>query len=231
MTKVGGVAGDQLKAIIERIERLEEEKSGLAALALFGAVWRDWQMYAIIPMSALSSVAAASSSMSKVTPDIDFDDLQWKTREYNEVQAYCSSKLANYLHAARGAEIYPVDQLICVSVHPGWVQSNLDVHFFDKTFGTSWLGSMMANAVRQIFLWKGDMISAVDGAQTTLYCLLEDASKIQNGKFYSQFGIYQDKKHRAGGWPLEGEFPNPNATPEKAKTLWELSEKLVQSKA
>ena len=180
---------------------------------------------------ALSSVAAASSSMSKVTPDIDFDDLQWKTREYNEVQAYCSSKLANYLHAARGAEIYPVEQLICVSVHPGWVQSNLDVHFFDKAFGTSWLGSMMANAVRQIFLWKGDMISAVDGAQTTLYCLLEDASKIQNGKFYSQFGVYKDKKHRAGGWPLEGEFPNSNATPEKAKALWELSEKLVQSKA
>jgi uncharacterized protein (UPF0335 family) len=30
MPKVGGIAGDQLRTIIERIERLEEEKSGLA---------------------------------------------------------------------------------------------------------------------------------------------------------------------------------------------------------
>jgi uncharacterized protein (UPF0335 family) len=29
--KVGGIAADQLKAIIERIERLEEEKSGIAS--------------------------------------------------------------------------------------------------------------------------------------------------------------------------------------------------------
>lgn len=31
MAKVGGIAADQLKSIIERIERLEEEKAGLAA--------------------------------------------------------------------------------------------------------------------------------------------------------------------------------------------------------
>lgn len=31
MAKVGGVAADQLKSIIERVERLEEEKAGLAA--------------------------------------------------------------------------------------------------------------------------------------------------------------------------------------------------------
>ena len=31
MTEVGGVAGDQLRAYIERIERLEEEKAALAA--------------------------------------------------------------------------------------------------------------------------------------------------------------------------------------------------------
>ena len=31
MTKVGGIAGEQLRSIIERIERLEEEKAALAA--------------------------------------------------------------------------------------------------------------------------------------------------------------------------------------------------------
>jgi uncharacterized protein (UPF0335 family) len=31
MVEVGGIAGDQLKSYIERIERLEEEKAGLTA--------------------------------------------------------------------------------------------------------------------------------------------------------------------------------------------------------
>jgi uncharacterized protein (UPF0335 family) len=31
MTKTGGIAADQLKSIIDRIEKLEEEKAGLAS--------------------------------------------------------------------------------------------------------------------------------------------------------------------------------------------------------
>ncbi|MAD38846.1 GapR family DNA-binding domain-containing protein, partial [Tistrella sp.] len=31
MTEVGGIAGDVLRSYIERIERLEEEKAGIAA--------------------------------------------------------------------------------------------------------------------------------------------------------------------------------------------------------
>jgi len=31
MTKTGGIAADQLKSVIERIERLEQEKAGIAA--------------------------------------------------------------------------------------------------------------------------------------------------------------------------------------------------------
>jgi len=31
MAKTGGIAADQLKSVIERIERLEEEKAGLAS--------------------------------------------------------------------------------------------------------------------------------------------------------------------------------------------------------
>lgn len=176
---------------------------------------------------ALSSVAAAESTISGKLANIDLDDLNWETREYDEGQAYGDSKLANYLHAAEAARRYPADQLICVSVHPGWVQSNLDVHVFKKMFGDNFFGGILANIVRTIFLWKGDMISAVDGAQTSLYCVLEDAIKMKNGQFYSQFGLYKDAKYKDGGWPLD-QLPNPNATPEKAKALWELSEKLVK---
>ena len=69
------------------------------------------------------------------------------------------------------------------------------------------------------------MISAVDGAHTTLYCVLVDADKMESGAFYSQFGAYKEKDAQKGGWPMK--IPNPNATPEAAAKLWVLSEKLV----
>ena len=69
------------------------------------------------------------------------------------------------------------------------------------------------------------MISAVDGAQTSLHCILTDAENMESGAFYSQFGIYKDVEAKKGGWPMK--LPNPNATPEVALKLWEESEKLV----
>ena len=52
---------------------------------------------------------------------------------------------------------------------------------------------------------------------------------IENGAFYSQFGIYKDKVAAKGGWPLA--LPNPNNTDEEAKKLWDFSLKAVGLKA
>ena len=172
---------------------------------------------------ALSSCAAALTSLSKAEPNVDFDDLNWKTREYSEQVAYSQSKLSNYLHALGASRKYPANKLISASVHPGWVLSPLDQHVFKKMLGDGFLGKAAAGFVRQIFLWKGDMIVPEDGAQTTLHCVLAD--NIESGKFYSQFGIYKDEASKAGGWPMK--LPNPNATDENADKLWEMSEKLV----
>jgi len=172
----------------------------------------------------LSSCAAAEMAMGDVgMPNVDFDDINWEKREYSEEKAYAQSKLCNYLHALGMSRKYPPEQIVAVSVHPGWVRSNLDVHTFRKYFGDQWYGRIMSELVRQIFLLKGDMISAQDGAQTSLHCILDDS--VESGKFYSQFGIYKDYKSRNGGWPME--LPNPNATPENADKLWEVSLKMV----
>ena len=175
---------------------------------------------------ALSSSAASEMIVAfDGVANIDFDDLNWETRPYQQNTAYMQSKLANYLHALEASKKYPLDKLICTSVHPGWVQSNLDVHMFKASFGDGVIGRMMSSAVRNLFLWKGDMLNAVDGAQTTLHCVLEEADKMESGAFYSQFGAYKDIDSRKGGWPMK--IPNPNATPEAAAKLWIESEKLV----
>jgi hypothetical protein len=87
--------------------------------------------------------------------------------------------------------------------------------------GEGFFGTLM----RKLFLWSGNMISAKDGAQTTLHCVLVEETSLESGAFYSQFGIYQDKEARKGGWPMK--LPNLNATPEVATKLWEASDKLV----
>lgn len=173
---------------------------------------------------ALSSCAScATTMMTKEDPGIDFDDLNWETREYDESAAYSQSKLSNYLHALGASTKYPADKLISTSVHPGWVLSPLDQHVAKKMFGTGFLGNAIFGGMKKMLLWKGDIISAEDGAQTTLHCLLAD--DIESGAFYSQTGVYADKTSQAGGWPLK--IPNPNATTEAATKLWDASEKLV----
>eukprot|EP00957_Ditylum_brightwellii_P151738 11554929-Ditylum_brightwellii.AAC.1 len=69
------------------------------------------------------------------------------------------------------------------------------------------------------------MINAVDGAQTTLFCILNDAKSMESGAFYSQLGVYKEKDATKGGWPIK--LPNPKATDEVASKLWVESEKLV----
>jgi NAD(P)-dependent dehydrogenase (short-subunit alcohol dehydrogenase family) len=175
---------------------------------------------------ALSSCAAAEMAMGDFgMPVIDFDDLNFESRKYSEETAYMQSKLANYLHAMQAGKKYPADKLISASVHPGWVNSNLDVHAVKKMFGDGFVGNMLGNLLRKVILWKGDMITAQDGAQTSLHCVLEDADKMESGAFYSQFGMYKDVDSKKGGWPMK--LPNPNATPEAAEKLWTLSEKLI----
>lgn len=173
---------------------------------------------------ALSSVVAGHSVL--VGPaTVDLDDLNWNTRNYDEFPAYAQSKLCNYLHATEAGHRYPSDKLISTSVHPGWVLSPLDSHAMEKLLGRGVIGKFVAGIFRKFFLWKGDMITPKDGAQTTLYCLLEDADKMQSGKFYSQFGGYKDDASKPGGWPMV--LVNTNVTPELGGKLWEVSEKLV----
>jgi NAD(P)-dependent dehydrogenase (short-subunit alcohol dehydrogenase family) len=178
---------------------------------------------------ALSSCAASRMAMKNDTEyaTIDFDDLMWETKEYDEGLAYKQSKLANYLHAMEAANKYPADKLISTAVHPGWVQSNLDVHILRKMFGDHFLGHIASEFVRKIFLFKGDMITAIDGAQASLHCVLEDADKMESGAFYSQMGLYKNPKLADGAWPTKLSINPEHATPDNAAKLWEVSDKLV----
>lgn len=131
---------------------------------------------------------------------IDFEDLHFERRPYDGWEAYAQSKLANVLHAAALARRLEGSGVTAVSVHPGWVRTNL-------------VGSFMPvwvqNTVARPFLRLAGMIEPWEGAQTTLYALLAPEVEAHPGAFFSQRGIYRDKAANLGGWPLRS--PNPHA--------------------
>jgi NAD(P)-dependent dehydrogenase (short-subunit alcohol dehydrogenase family) len=148
---------------------------------------------------------------------IDLDDLHFERRPYDGWASYAQSKLANVLHAQHLATRLRDTGITAVSVHPGWVRTNLV-----KSFMPVWLQDTL---LRPFFRLSG-MIEPWEGAQTTLYALLSPEVPAHNGAFFSQRGLYRDKSANAGGWPMRS--PNPHAhDPELARRLDEASRALV----
>ncbi|MEM9695999.1 MAG: SDR family oxidoreductase [Myxococcota bacterium] len=149
--------------------------------------------------------------------ELVFDDLHFDRRPYDGWRAYAQSKLANLLHAKGLAKRYGEAGLTAVSVHPGWVRTQLARHSMPV-----WVQDYL---LRPVFGLMG-MIEPWDGAQTTLYALLSPEMPQHNGGYFSQLGIYRDKAANKGGWPLRS--PSPHAHDDAAvDRLWSVSADLV----
>ena len=148
---------------------------------------------------------------------IDFEDLNFERKKYDGWEAYAQSKLANLLHAKRLAVRLQGTGVTAVSVHPGWVRTNL-IHHSMPLWAQNFL-------LRPILKLAG-MIEPWEGAQSTLFALLSPEVPAQSGSYFSQFGIYRTKEAGRGGWPLKS--PNPAAhDAESAEKLEKVSFKLV----
>ena len=148
---------------------------------------------------------------------IGFDDLHFDQRKYDGWEAYAQSKLANLLYAKELAGRLSGTGVTAVSVHPGWVRTELV-----KSFMPVWL----QNTVLRPFLKLGGMIEPWEGAQATLFAVLSPVVPEHSGAFFSQLGTYRDKSASGGGWPMRS--PNPNAhDDESAKRLTAVSRALV----
>ncbi|MCB9636485.1 MAG: SDR family oxidoreductase [Sandaracinus sp.] len=151
--------------------------------------------------------------------DIHLDDLFFEKRKYDGWEAYAQSKLANLLHAKGLAKRLEGTGVTAVSVHPGWVRTNLAKHTMPL-----WV----QDYVLRPFMRLGGLIEPWEGAQTTLHCVLSDDVPNHPGAFYSQTGTYRDRSANRGGWPLRS--PNPKAHDDALiDALWKKSEALVAS--
>ncbi|XP_025837099.1 retinol dehydrogenase 13 isoform X3 [Agrilus planipennis] len=146
------------------------------------------------------------SSLAHNRGQMNFDDLNWEKRNYSAVGAYGQSKLANILFTkelARRLQEKNLHGVTAYSLHPGVIRTDLGRHL-DQTvcFGSSFLFS------KSIFLK-----SPLQGAQTSIYCSVDESLDKETGLYYS------DCKKTS---------PSSRARNiDDAKKLWEESSKLV----
>ena len=147
----------------------------------------------LLKKSQASRIIHTSSVMHE-KGHIDLKDLNFEKRKYNRFEAYYQSKLAQILYSRHQAKLLNDTEVTVVSIHPGWVQTPLIKHTLPVFF---------QNVLLYPFLKMSGMVNTWPGAQTTLFCLLDESIKNNSGKFYSQTGIYKDKESRKGGWPMK----------------------------
>ena len=99
-------------------------------------------------------------------------------KEHDFFEAYSQSKLANVLFSLELARRYGPCGVTAVSLHPGGVKTNIFRHIRRRIS----LFSIMFNFFTPFFL-----LFAKDpkhGAQTIIYCALEDEIERLNGKYF-----------------------------------------------
>ena len=167
-------------------------------------------------MLIVSSVVHAGNPNNR--PNVHLEDLNYKSRPYNNMVAYAEAKVATVLYAKELAERLEGTGVTTASVHPGWARSN---------FGSG--GGLLMRTLMGIMrpFTRSMSDSNEEAAQTSLYVLLSDDAPNHSGAYFSQHSVlYRDRECRPGGWPMTS--PNPNARDmEKAKKLVDLTYELV----
>ncbi|MEB3330311.1 MAG: SDR family oxidoreductase [Candidatus Sericytochromatia bacterium] len=129
-----------------------------------------------------------------------FDDLHFDRRRYDGWEAYAQSKLANVLHARHLARRLAGTSVTAVSVHPGWVRTNLIAQSMPL-----WVQDVALKPVLRL----AGMLEPWEGTQSTLHALLSPEVPAHAGAYFSQVGLYRERAANRGGWPLHS--PSPHA--------------------
>ncbi len=111
------------------------------------------------------------SSIAHMLGIIHFDDINLD-KEYTPLKSYVQSKLANVLFSKELARRLSATNITTYSLHPGIIRTSL--HKYGAIYGT-----FIGRALNRVFL-----ISPSLGAQTTLYCALDDSVANQSGYYY-----------------------------------------------
>lgn len=121
--------------------------------------------------------------------ELDLDDLNFEKKPYNAFVAYCRSKAANIMFARALADKLKANNIHNVttySLHPGVIRTEIARHF-DETvvYGTSF-------AFNYGLGWF--LKSPQCGAQTSIYCAIDEGCAEESGLYYSDCVVKMPSK-------------------------------------
>ncbi|KAJ2948516.1 hypothetical protein O0L34_g7767 [Tuta absoluta] len=147
------------------------------------------------------------SSIAHTKNTIYLEDVNYKTRSYSSVEAYSQSKLANVLFSkelAKRLKENNIDGVNTYSLHPGVIRTELGRHLNSTMFpGASKLFQSFVPFTK----------SPKMGAQTTIYCAVDEKCADETGLYYSDCVVTK---------------PSRRAKDEElSNKLWDLSVEMV----
>nr|XP_042911079.1 retinol dehydrogenase 12-like isoform X1 [Parasteatoda tepidariorum] len=115
------------------------------------------------------------SSIAHIYGKINFNDINLD-RNYEPLAAYCRSKLANILFTRELAKRLEGTDVTTYCLHPGAVHTGLGRHL--NTSVNKFIGHIYEGCSK--LFWK----NARNGAQTSIYCAVEESLENQSGYYY-----------------------------------------------
>ena len=200
-----GLFGEQEKTLTEDGNELTLQSNHLGHFLLTNLLMDKMEEFPGSRIINVSSIAHAGPrwDMPK-NRYLDINDLNFDSNEYDGFTAYGCSKLANILFTKELAK--RLKNTTTSALHPGVIETEIWRHFG------------IGIKIFQLFLWpirKIFMKNCWEGAQTTIFCAVDESLDGVTGKYYADC--------------QEAKFLNPQAEDEDlAKKLWEKSAELVQ---
>ncbi|XP_059473314.1 retinol dehydrogenase 12-like [Neocloeon triangulifer] len=125
----------------------------------------------VIQASAPSRIINVSSGLHWLGK-INYNDMKMR-KSYKPTKAYNRSKLCNILFTLELIQRLKGSEVVAYAVHPGLVSTEATRH----------LKGVQASLQKRIEWAK---LTANEGAQTTLHCVLDKKLTVQNGLYYSE---------------------------------------------
>ena len=144
------------------------------------------------------------SSLAHTNGQMNWDDINYDNTTYDRFKSYSQSKLANVLFTKELARKGEGSGVNAYALHPGVIKTELGRHM-------EGMGPVMK------MMWRccGAFIKTPEnGANTTIYCSVEESIADHNGRYYSDCA---EKRPASQAENMDD-----------AKKLWELSEGLVK---
>ncbi|XP_063837637.1 retinol dehydrogenase 13-like [Ostrinia nubilalis] len=148
------------------------------------------------------------SSKAHTRYGINLEDPNYKNRSYSPAEAYSQSKLANVLFSrelATKLKEHNIDGIHTYCLHPGVIKTELGRHLNESLF---WGAQVIIGTVLRPFMKTPEL-----GAQTTIYCAVDEKCADETGLYYSDCVVTKPSKS--------------GLNDEHAKKLWDLSVDLV----